>query len=45
MKLGTWEIVILILIPVGIYLLGYFHGKARGAKITLEKQLKNNKEN
>ena len=40
MKLGTWEILILLLIPIGIYLIGFFHGKAIGAKKTHEKYMK-----
>ena len=43
MRLGTWEILILAAIPVGIYLIGFFHGKAVGAKKAYEKQLDNKK--
>jgi len=44
MNIRGWEIILLLLIPIGIYLIGFFHGKAVGAKKVYEKQLeKNNK--
>lgn len=39
MNIRGWEIIILLLIPIGIYLLGFFHGKAVGAKKAHEKHL------
>jgi hypothetical protein len=42
MKLGTPEIIALfalLLIPYGLYRLGYNHGKAMGAKEALEKEI------
>ncbi len=46
MKLGTPEILLIlvfilfiVLIPIGLYRLGFKHGKAVGAKEALEKQV------